>query len=116
MATTTDPVCKMDVETKDAEATTKHKGETYYFCCSQCKDKFEKEPEHYASSKKEAAPQIGTAARARLQAGLSSQQKRGRLCFTVSFTPQRLWPARRRPATPRSGQSRRPQLEPLGEW
>ncbi|TES91956.1 MAG: YHS domain-containing protein, partial [Candidatus Cloacimonadota bacterium] len=29
------------------ERTVEHKGETYYFCSSSCKDKFEEEPEKY---------------------------------------------------------------------
>lgn len=52
MATKTDPVCKMDVDTKSAEAKSQHKGETYYFCCSDCKKEFDKEPERYAESAK----------------------------------------------------------------
>ena len=41
MATKTDPVCKMDVDTQNAETKTQHKGQTYYFCSSDCKEKFE---------------------------------------------------------------------------
>jgi Cu+-exporting ATPase len=52
MATKTDPVCKMDVDTKTADATSQHEGQTYYFCCSECKEKFDKEPEHYVGGKK----------------------------------------------------------------
>ncbi|MEN6452167.1 MAG: YHS domain-containing protein [Thermoguttaceae bacterium] len=51
-ATKKDPVCKMDVDMKTAEATSKHRGETYYFCCSDCKEKFDKEPERYTGTKK----------------------------------------------------------------
>jgi YHS domain-containing protein len=54
MATKKDPVCKMDVDTKTAEATSQHKGQTYYFCCPDCKDKFDKEPEHFFGGKKTA--------------------------------------------------------------
>jgi YHS domain-containing protein len=52
MATKQDPVCKMDVDTKTAETTSQHKGQTYYFCCSDCRDKFNKKPEHYLGGKK----------------------------------------------------------------
>ena len=52
MATKTDPVCKMDVDTQNAEAKSQHKGQTYYFCCSECKKTFDKEPERYTESTK----------------------------------------------------------------
>jgi Cu+-exporting ATPase len=54
MATKTDPVCKMDVDAQTAEAKSQHKGQTYYFCCPKCKDKFDKNPDHYVSGKKTA--------------------------------------------------------------
>ncbi|MCE5266369.1 MAG: YHS domain-containing protein [Planctomycetaceae bacterium] len=47
-----DPVCKMDVDVKSAGATVKHKGQNYYFCSNDCKEKFDKEPERYVSGKK----------------------------------------------------------------
>ncbi len=52
MATKTDPVCKMDVDTRSAAEKSQHKGETYYFCGSECKEKFDKEPEHYVGGSK----------------------------------------------------------------
>lgn len=42
-----DPVCKMEVNEKDAVTTSTYKGETYYFCAISCKTSFEKEPEKY---------------------------------------------------------------------
>jgi len=42
-----DPVCGMSVETAAARHTSEHDGETHYFCCSGCKQTFEKEPERY---------------------------------------------------------------------
>lgn len=45
-----DPVCKMEVDPKKAAATAEHNGKTYYFCRQDCKDKFEMEPERYAST------------------------------------------------------------------
>lgn len=42
-----DPVCKMEVNEKDAAATSTYKGETYYFCAVGCKTDFDKEPEKY---------------------------------------------------------------------
>ena len=41
----TDPVCKMEVSVKEAEATAEYKNKTYYFCSEACKDAFEKTPD-----------------------------------------------------------------------
>ena len=43
-----DPVCGMNVDEEAAAGNSVHKGKTYYFCCSGCKAKFEKEPDKYA--------------------------------------------------------------------
>ena len=45
-----DPVCGMDVTPASAKAATVYKGATFYFCSRSCRDKFEAEPEKYASS------------------------------------------------------------------
>ncbi len=48
MANTTavkDPVCGMDIDVDCAAAKSEHKGQTYYFCCSACKAKFDEAPE-----------------------------------------------------------------------
>ncbi|MFC2006115.1 YHS domain-containing protein [Chloroflexota bacterium] len=48
--TAVDPVCKMTVVKKDAETqslTSVYQGDTYYFCCSDCKHYFERKPEKY---------------------------------------------------------------------
>ena len=42
-----DPVCGMDVETANAAGRSEHKGQTYYFCGSHCKQKFDLNPEQY---------------------------------------------------------------------
>ena len=42
-----DPVCGMEVETANAAGHTEHAGQTYYFCCSKCKEKFENNPAQY---------------------------------------------------------------------
>ncbi len=42
-----DPVCGMEVEIEDPPAEAKHKGKTYYFCNSRCKEKFQENPEEY---------------------------------------------------------------------
>ena len=46
---TKDPVCGMEVDEKRATATSKHDGQTYYFCSPQCKKAFDKKPETYAA-------------------------------------------------------------------
>lgn len=52
MTTTTvvkDPVCGMDIEAASADGQTEHKAQTYYFCGSNCKEKFDLNPEQYLS-------------------------------------------------------------------
>lgn len=44
-----DPVCGMEVETDSTAGHTEHAGQTYYFCGSACKVKFDKNPEQYLS-------------------------------------------------------------------
>jgi Cu+-exporting ATPase len=42
-----DPVCGMDIETATAAGRTEYKGQTYYFCSSKCKEKFDLNAEQY---------------------------------------------------------------------
>jgi xanthine dehydrogenase accessory factor len=42
-----DPVCAMTVDTKDASHTATHDGETYFFCCSGCREQFATEPARF---------------------------------------------------------------------
>jgi YHS domain-containing protein len=42
-----DHVCGMDIETSTAAGRTEYKGQTYYFCGSSCKEKFDLNPEQY---------------------------------------------------------------------
>ena len=42
-----DPVCGMDVDISTAVGHTEHAGQTYYFCGSKCKEKFDLSPEQY---------------------------------------------------------------------
>ena len=57
MTTTTvkDPVCGMEVKVSSSGPRSEYKGQTYSFCCSGCKGKFDHAPEQYlgvaASSK-----------------------------------------------------------------
>ena len=47
MATMTDPVCGMQVETDDAPFTAEHGGQTYFFCSKGCMLEFRDDPEKY---------------------------------------------------------------------
>jgi len=44
-----DPVCGMEVDEKNAAATSEYKGKTYYFCAVGCKKAFDADPEKYLS-------------------------------------------------------------------
>lgn len=46
---TKDTVCGMSVEMTADRAKSEYKGETYYFCCTGCKAKFDQTPEQYVS-------------------------------------------------------------------
>ena len=46
-----DPVCGMIVEDKDAKAKSTYERETYHFCSTTCKEKFEKDPAECAGEK-----------------------------------------------------------------
>ena len=51
--TATDPVCHMDVDTKNPpRGTWEYRGDTYYFCGPGCNRAFQKEPEAYRSGEK----------------------------------------------------------------
>lgn len=45
-----DPVCGMEMRADDAAAATEYDGQTYYFCCEQCRQQFLADPERYAVS------------------------------------------------------------------
>jgi len=42
-----DPVCKMNIDSEKAAATSEYKGQTIYFCAHSCKTRFDREPEKY---------------------------------------------------------------------
>jgi YHS domain-containing protein len=44
----TDPVCLMIVDEDEAQFTSTHKEQMYYFCCNWCKKKFEENPRRYS--------------------------------------------------------------------
>src|SRR5437667_587227 len=50
--TTQDPVCGMMVDPARAKAKAEHAGETYYFCCAGCAQKFQAHPEEYLNPKR----------------------------------------------------------------
>ena len=43
-----DPVCGMQVSEQQANATAEYKGQKIYFCSTDCKEKFDQNPERYA--------------------------------------------------------------------
>jgi Cu+-exporting ATPase len=47
---TTDPVCGMKVDEKNAPAETYFAGKKYSFCSEQCRDKFERSPEQFVEN------------------------------------------------------------------
>ena len=42
-----DVVCGMEVQAATAAGQTEYKGQTFYFCSSKCKGKFDAKPEQY---------------------------------------------------------------------
>ena len=42
-------MCGMDIERAAAAGNTEYKGQTYYFCGSKCKEKFDLHPDQYAA-------------------------------------------------------------------
>jgi Cu+-exporting ATPase len=53
----TDPVCGMSVDPASARHSAEFAGETYYFCCAGCRDKFLADPRRYVgATPAEAAP------------------------------------------------------------
>ena len=52
-ATAEDPVCHMQVDTKNPPGGThEHEGTTYYFCGKGCRLDFEEDPQGYLSGEK----------------------------------------------------------------
>ncbi len=46
-----DPICKMEVDEKNAKHTSDYKGKKYYFCAASCKTKFDQQPDKYISER-----------------------------------------------------------------
>lgn len=47
MASATDPVCGMTVDTETAQFTAEHEGVTYYFCSRGCMLDFQDDPDKF---------------------------------------------------------------------
>jgi YHS domain-containing protein len=45
----TDPVCGMRLRRSDVRAQTDHRGHPYFFCSTECRDKFEGKPEEFVT-------------------------------------------------------------------
>lgn len=45
----TDPVCGMKVDPEKAVGSSRHEGNTYYFCSRGCEEKFDADPGKYTS-------------------------------------------------------------------
>lgn len=45
-----DPVCGMTIDEKTAKGKSEYKGETYYFCATVCKTKFDQDPAKYVKN------------------------------------------------------------------
>jgi P-type Cu+ transporter len=58
-AASVDPVCGMTVEHETAAATHVHKGTTYYFCCTSCRDRFVADPAAWLDGGTGAATAVG---------------------------------------------------------
>lgn len=46
-ATVTDPVCRKEVDKRNAAAISQHLGQAFYFCSPSCRRLFSKHPEKY---------------------------------------------------------------------
>lgn len=45
-----DPVCGMTVDPQSASHKTEYEGNTYYFCCEHCLEKFRSNPGNYTKA------------------------------------------------------------------
>ena len=54
--TARDPVCGMTVERAGARHMARHKGQTFYFCCARCRERFGAAPEEFLNGRPAAEP------------------------------------------------------------
>ena len=47
MAAVVDPVCGMQIDSSQAEGQAQYEGRVYYFCSTECRDKFLANPKEY---------------------------------------------------------------------
>ena len=57
-----DPVCMMEITPDSAEAQLVYEGETFYFCCDECKRIFDADPETFLDEIEPVGP-VGDSAR-----------------------------------------------------
>ena len=58
MATYTDPVCGMSVDSESAAAESSYAGNTYYFCSESCRQRFDANPTGFsAGTRNEGEPE-----------------------------------------------------------
>ena len=55
MATVTDPVCKMEINSETAAGQSDFQGQTYYFCAKECKETFDANPQQFATERGDSA-------------------------------------------------------------
>ena len=55
--TARDPVCGMSVECAGARHTVRHEGQTFYFCCARCRERFAAAPEDFLGDRPRLAPE-----------------------------------------------------------
>ena len=51
-----DPVCGMAVERAGARHTARHEGQTFYFCCARCRERFTAAPDEFLGDRPQAQP------------------------------------------------------------
>ena len=51
-----DPVCGMAVERAGASHTARHRGQTFYFCCARCRERFTAAPDEFLGDRPQAQP------------------------------------------------------------
>ena len=56
--TVKDPMCGMNIQSAAAAGHSEYKGQTYYFCGSSCKEKFDLKPGQYVGKSAD-APKSG---------------------------------------------------------
>ena len=55
--TARDPVCGMSLECADASHTAQYRGQTFYFCCARCRERFAAAPEEFLGDRPRPAPE-----------------------------------------------------------